>query len=141
MRQRWRCGLLQLLSGFIPHNTVVQYNVFQHNISVIQYDVIPHNVTVIQYNTVVILHNVFLHNISVIQYNTVVILHNVILHNITVIQYSTVTPSTSRYYLLLLNMCFGKYLDCAFFNQSCQPIILLHFIKSYHKEVTVTGRK
>ena len=66
MRQRWHCGLLQLLSGFIPQNTVVQYNVIQNNISVIQY-VIPHNVTVIQYNTVVILHN-----ISVIQYNTVI---------------------------------------------------------------------
>ena len=59
MRQRWHCWLLQLLPGVIPHNTVIQYNIIQHNISVIQY------------NTVVILHNVILHNISVIQYNTV----------------------------------------------------------------------
>ena len=69
MRQRWHCWLLQLLPGVIPHNTGIQYNVIQHNISVIQYNVIPYNVGVIQYNTVVILHN-----ISVIQYNTVTIL-------------------------------------------------------------------
>ena len=65
MRQRWRCWLLQLLPGVIPHNTVIQYN-----ISVIQYNVIQHNVSIIQYNTVVILHNVILYNISVIQHNT-----------------------------------------------------------------------
>ena len=73
MRQRWHCWLLQLLLGVIPHNTVIQYNIIQYNISVIQYNVIQHNVSVIQYNTVVILHNVILHNISVIQYNTVTI--------------------------------------------------------------------
>ena len=71
MRQRWHCWLLQLLPGVIPHNTVIQYNAIQHNISVNLYNVIPPNVGVIQYNTVVILHNVILHNISVIQYNTV----------------------------------------------------------------------
>ena len=54
MRQRWHCWLLQLLPGVIPHNTVIQYNIIQHNVDVIQY------------NTVVILHNVILHNISVI---------------------------------------------------------------------------
>ena len=68
---KWHCWLLQLLPGVIPHNTVIQYSVIQHNISVIQYNIIQHNVGVIQYNTVVILHNVILHNISVIQHNTV----------------------------------------------------------------------
>ena len=71
MRQRWHCWLLQLLPGVIPHNTVIQYNIIQHNISGIQCNVIPHNIGVIQHNIVVILHNVILHNISVIQYNTV----------------------------------------------------------------------
>ena len=71
MRQRWCCWLLQLLLGVIPHNTAIQYNIIQYNISVIQYNIIQHNISVIQYNTAVILHNVILHNISVIQYNTV----------------------------------------------------------------------
>ena len=47
MIQRWHCWLLQLLPGVILHNTVIQYNVIQHNISVIQYNIIQHNVGVI----------------------------------------------------------------------------------------------